>query len=71
MTFNEFIEMKIKEANDYARGVTDEEQCIAADAWEAGKLEAAQHILEMWREPWPVTQMRFIDRLEKYVESLK
>jgi hypothetical protein len=43
----------------------------AAAAWEFGQLEAAQHILEMWREPWPVTQMRFIDRLEKYVESLK
>jgi hypothetical protein len=37
----------------------------------ARALEAAQHILEMWKEPWPVTQMRFIDRLEHYVESLK
>jgi hypothetical protein len=40
-------------------------------AWEFGQLEAAQHILEMWKEPWPVSEKRFIDRLEEYVESLK
>jgi len=71
MNFDEFIAMKVKEANDYASGVTDDEQCIAEDAWKAGKLEAAEHILHLWREPWPVSQMRFIDRLEEYVESLK
>ena len=71
MTFAEFIEMKIKEANDYACGVTGAEQCIAEDAWRAGKLEAAQHILDMWNEPWGVTEMSFIDRLKSYVGELK
>ena len=71
MTFDEFIEMKVKEANDYASGVTDEEEIIAADAWEAGQLEAAEHILELWNEPWPIRQKSFIDMLREYVESLK
>ena len=47
----------------------------AKEIWEAahaaGKLEAAQHILDMWNEPWPVTQKTFIDRLKSYVEELK
>jgi len=66
MTFDEFIAMKIKEANDYASGVTDEEQCIAEDAWRAGALEAAEHILKLWDKPWSA-----IDRLKEYVEDLK
>jgi len=70
MTFNEFIEMKIKEANDHASGVTDEEQRMAEDAWKAGKLEAAKHILELWNEPWPVRQNSFIAMMREYVESL-
>lgn len=43
----------------------------ARRAFEAGKLEAAEHILALWREPWPVSQMPFINRLEVYVEELK
>lgn len=35
------------------------------------KLEAAKYILEMWREPWPVHEKRFIDRLTDYVEKQK
>ena len=67
MTFAEFIEMKIKEANDYACGVTDAEQCIAEDAWRAGKLEAAQHILDVFeKKPW-----NFYRDLKAYVGELK
>ena len=67
MTFAEFIEMKIKEANDYACGVTDAEQCIAEDAWRAGKLEAAQHILTLFEQkPW-----NFYLGLLAYVKELK
>jgi F0F1-type ATP synthase membrane subunit b/b' len=36
-----------------------------------GQREAAEHILEMWRDPWPRTERSFIDRLEAYVEELK
>jgi DNA repair ATPase RecN len=35
------------------------------------KREAAEHILEMWRDPWPRKERRFIDRLESYVKELK
>jgi len=38
---------------------------------DACALQAAEYILHLWREPWPVSQMRFIDRLEEYVETLK
>jgi len=71
MTFDEFLDMKVKEANDYASGVTDEEESIAEDAWRAGALEAAEHILALWSEPWPVTPMSFIDRLRGYVFELR
>ena len=37
----------------------------------AGKLEAALKILEMWYEPWPVSQKPFIDNLQAYIEELK
>jgi hypothetical protein len=40
-------------------------------AWEAGQLEAAEHILELWNEPWPIRQKSFITMLREYVESLK
>jgi hypothetical protein len=42
-----------------------------SEAVKKARLEVAEHILEMWREPWPVTQMRFIDRLERLVDGLK
>jgi hypothetical protein len=35
------------------------------------KLEAAEHILYLWNEPWVVTEMPFIDRLKYYIEELK
>jgi hypothetical protein len=38
---------------------------------DACALEAAEHILELWHEPWPITQKAFIKRLREYVESLK
>ncbi len=41
------------------------------DAHAAGKLESAQHILALWEEPWPVSQMSFISRLRAYVASCK
>ena len=44
---------------------------IARAAFQAGKLEAAQHILDLWPEPWPVSRKTFIERLEAYVEELK
>ncbi len=43
----------------------------AEAAWEFGKLEAAEHILELWNEPWPIRQKSFITVLVEYVESLK
>jgi len=65
MTFDEFIEIKVKQANDYASGITDDEECIAADAWRAGALEAAEHMLAMWNKPWSVyeTQKDFVTKL--------
>jgi hypothetical protein len=41
------------------------------EAIKQAKREAAEHILEMWRDPWPVTERSFIDRLEAYVEEIK
>ena len=41
------------------------------EAIKQGQREAAEHILEMWRDPWPRAPHRFIDRLETYVEELK
>ena len=41
------------------------------EAIKQAKREAAEHILEMWRDPWPRTERSFIDRLEAYVEELK
>ena len=65
MTFNEWWEtLTTREQNGM------DKQSVSA-AWELGKLEAAQHILDMWNEPWPVTQKTFIDRLKSYVEELK
>ena len=37
----------------------------------AAKLDAAEHILEIWKTPWDVAQVPFVDRLKGYVESLK
>lgn len=65
MTFDEWWETL--ETRDQRRA--DKE--IAIEAYEEGRLEAAEHILEMWKEPWPVTEARFIDRLNDYVEKLK
>jgi chromosome segregation ATPase len=36
-----------------------------------GQREAAEHILEMWRDPWPRTERSFIDRLEAYRDELR
>lgn len=44
---------------------------IEGKANAAGKLEAAQLILALWNEPWPISRMSFIDRLEAYVNELK
>jgi hypothetical protein len=41
------------------------------NAYKSGKLEAAIKILEMWNEPWPITQKPFIDNLKAYIEELK
>lgn len=41
------------------------------EAIKQAKKEAAEHILEMWRDPWPRTERRFIDRLEEYVGGLE
>lgn len=41
------------------------------EAIKQAKREAVNHILEMWHEPWPRTERRFIDRLEAYAEELK
>ena len=41
------------------------------EAIKQAKREAAEHILEMWRDPWPRKERRFIDRLESYVKELK
>lgn len=49
----------------------DEVNGLIAQGRAAGKLEAAQFILYLWEEPWPVTRMRFIDRLKAYIEELK
>jgi len=38
---------------------------------DACALEAAEHILELWNEPWPIRQMSFITMLREYVEELK
>jgi hypothetical protein len=71
MTFEEFLAKKVATAQEYACGITADEEDIACDAWEAGKREAAEHILELWNEPWPIRQKSFITMLREYVESLK
>lgn len=68
MTFDEFLEQKIKEANDYTGPLFIEGQMNAAHA--AGKLEAAQHILDMWKEQM-AHETSFRTRLLAYVEELK
>ena len=64
MTFDEWFQSKQGEPYDsmypFARG-----------AFEAGRLEAAQHIVDMWRQPWGVAGRPFIKLLEAYVEELK
>ena len=42
----------------------------AESAWQFGQLEAAEHILQMWHQPWGVTQKSFTHNLEEYVEEL-
>jgi hypothetical protein len=57
-----------------AMGLLAEQRDEIADLKQAikqGQREAAEHILEMWRDPWPRTERSFIDRLEAYVEELK
>ncbi len=54
---------------DYTGPLFIEGQMNAAHA--SGKLEAAQHILDMWRQPWGVAGRPFIKLLEAYVEELK
>ena len=71
MTFEGFLAKKVATAQEYACGITVNEEDIARDAWEAGQLEAAEHILELWNEPWPIRQQSFITVLVEYVESLK
>jgi len=38
---------------------------------DACALEAAEHTLELWRQPWPVTQRGFRQNLEIYVNKLR
>lgn len=64
MTFDEWF--KSKQGESY-----DSMYPFARDAFAAGKLEAAQHILDLWLEPWPMSQKSFINRLREYVEELK
>lgn len=71
MTFNEFIEKRIKEANDYGRDVSADEIRAAEEAWKAGKAEAAEHIIALWVEPWIISRQSFSMRLLNYVEGLK
>ena len=61
MTFYEWWDsLTIREQNNL-----DKEGAMAA--WEFGQLEAAEHILEMYKtKPWV-----FAGRLVEYVESLK
>ena len=53
----------------------DEINGLIAQGWKqgyaAGKHDAAKHILEMWYQPWPITEKRFITNLMEYVEGLK
>jgi hypothetical protein len=39
------------------------------EAIKQGQRAVAEHILEMWRDPWPRTERSFIDRLEAYVQG--
>jgi hypothetical protein len=41
------------------------------EAIKQGQRAVAEHILEMWRDPWPRTERSFFDRLEAYAEELK
>ena len=59
MTFDEWFQSKQGEPYDSMYP-------FARDAFKAGKLEAAQHILDMWCESWDL----YVD-LKKYVEELK
>ena len=43
----------------------------AMDAYAAGKREAAEHILDLWRQPWGVSEKSFAKLLKAYVEELK
>jgi hypothetical protein len=63
MTFEEWLSRTIP--------LDPAQQMVAKCAWEAGQLEAATHILELWNEPWPIRQMSFITMLREYVEELK
>ena len=42
-----------------------------AEGHEAGKREAAEHILDLWRQPWGVSEKSFAKLLKAYVEELK
>lgn len=44
---------------------------LAEKCYAAGKREAAQHILDVWRQPWGVAGSPFIKLLEAYVDELK
>ena len=41
------------------------------EAIKQGQREAAEHIIDMWREPYYFQQDRFFDRLKAYREELK
>jgi hypothetical protein len=38
---------------------------------DACALEAAEHIHELWLEPWPISQRTFISRLYDFVIKLR
>ena len=63
MTFDEWFQSKQGEPYDSMYP-------FARDAYAAGKLEAAQHTLDMWKEQM-AHETSFQTRLLAYVEELK
>lgn len=65
----------MEQISNTVMATVDEINSLAAEGWRlghaAGKREAAEHILDLWRQPWPVTEKPFIKLLEAYVEELK
>ena len=55
MTFDEFLSEKVAIAEEYACGITADEEDIARDAWEAAtrnEREACAKVCEEMRNPW-------------------